>query len=214
MSLPFSTSRSSALDDNGRQILIELLSAFESTTPASLTDALLAEFGSLARILAAGADAQHRVVGNRPDVLRCFALVRDAMLHALKTEMSMAPILPDAQAVLRYLHVAMDYELREQMRVLFLDNRLMLIRDEILWTGSVTATSCYPREVIRRALELGSTNLMLAHNHPSGHLEPSQEDIRITRAIVAAGHHMNVAVQDHLIIGRQGHTSLRESGWI
>jgi len=214
VSLTFSVSSSSTLDDSGRQILFELLSAFEIPTPASLTDALLSEFGSLARVLAAGVDAQHRIVGNHPEVIRCFVLVRETMLHALKAEMAQAPIVPNAEAVLRYLHVAMDHEIREQMRVLFLDSGLKLIRDEILWTGSVTTTSCYPREVIRRALELGATSLMLAHNHPSDNIEPSLEDIQITRAIIDAGRYMDVTVKDHLIIGRHGHTSLRERGLI
>lgn len=212
--LPVGIFEPSSFNDNGRQILLELLSAFEAKKPAALTDALLAEFGTLARVLAAGTDAQYRVVGDRPEILRFFALMRDAMLHALKAEISEAPVFSDSEAVLRYLHVAMEHELREQVRVLFLDSASKLIRDEVLWTGTVSAASCYPREVIRRALELGATILVLAHNHPSGNLAPSDQDIQITRAIMDSGRHLDVTLKDHLIIGRSGHTSLREKGLI
>lgn len=206
--------RAAIADHTGRSILVHLLEAVDAGAGAAHVDALMDEFGSLARILTAGVDAQRRVIGHQPKALRCLGLVRDAMLHALKTEIETAPVLSSGEAVLRYLHVAMAQQSREQVRALFLAQGHRLIRDEVLWTGCVTAAAVYPREVMRRALELGSVSLVLVHNHPSGNLEPSRDDIQITRALVEAGRHLQVAINDHIIISRTGHTSLRTMGYI
>lgn len=214
MSALLAISRIATADDNGRRILVDLFDMAGADHAPSLANALLDEFGSLARILAAGAVAQRRVIGNRPEALRCLALVRDAMLQALKTDMAEAPVLSNTEAVINYLHVAMAHEQCEQVRVLFLAQGLKLIKDEVLWTGSVTTSAMYPREVMRRALELGATSLVIAHNHPSGNLQPSRDDIQITRALVEAGRVMDVNVADHVIISRRGHTSLRAMGYV
>ena len=214
MSALLAISKPAHADDDGRRILVDLFDMAGADHAPSLANALLGEFGTLARILAAGAVAQRRVIGNRPEALQCLALVRDAMLHALKTDMAEAPVLSNTEAVLNYLHVAMAHEQYEQVRVLFLAPGLKLIKDEVLWTGSVTTAAMYPREVMRRALELGATCLLIAHNHPSGNLQPSRDDIQITRALVEAGRVMDVNVADHVIISRRGHTSLRAMGYV
>jgi DNA repair protein RadC len=201
-------------DHSGRQILVGLLASVQVKEAAALADVLLAEFGTLARILSAGPDAQRRVLGDMPAAVACLSLVREAMLHALITDVAHTPVLSSAKAVLSYLHVALAHEPREQVRALFLNHRLNLIRDEVLGHGCVARAVVYPREIMRRALELGATGLVLAHNHPSGDLQPSRDDIQITRQLVEAGRALDVTINDHIIISRYGHTSLRSCGLI
>lgn len=199
---------------DGRAILAGLLAGVDTQRGAGLADALIAEFGSLAHVLAAGPAAQARIVGDRPALLACLALVRGAMLNVLAADLVDTPLLNDTAAVTDYLHVAMAHEPREQVRALFLDASLRLIRDEVLGTGSIAAAPVYPREIMRRALELGATGLVLAHNHPSGNRAPSRSDIQITRQLAEAGRALDVKLHDHLIITRTGHTSLRELGHV
>lgn len=200
--------------DAGRAILTSLLATVQPGQVADAVDALLSEFGSLSRVLTAGKDAQTRVLGEQHRITDCLALVREAMLHALAADISAAPLLNNTEAVAGYLHVAIAHELREHVRVLFLDNRHHLIRDETMSIGSVSSAEIHPREVMRRALELGATGLILAHNHPSGNPEPSRDDILMTRAVAEAGRALQVRVLDHLIIGRHGFVSMRAQGLI
>ena len=210
----FAISRLDRIDDRGHGLLAELLTAAQAKGAAVVADALLQEFGSLARVLCADTFAHQRVVGQHPEVLQCLTLIKRAMLHALETEAAQSPLLSNTKAVLDYLHIAMAHQAREQVHALFLDNSQRLIRAEVTSEGSVASSAIYPREVMRRALELGATGLIIAHNHPSGNLQPSREDIQITRALVEAGRSLEVAVHDHLIIARTGHTSLRALGFI
>lgn len=195
-------------------ILSSLLSTVQPSQAQMAADALLSEFGSLSRVLAAGKDAQARVLGGQKRIMDCLSLVREAMLHAMATDILSAPLLDNTEAVAGYLHVAIAHELREHVRVLFLDNRHHLIRDETVSSGSVASAQIHPREIMRRALELGSTGLILAHNHPSGNPEPSRDDIVMTRAVIEAGRTLEVRVLDHLIIGRHGFVSMRSQGFI
>lgn len=199
-------------DDSGHDILAGIFATARVDGARELAAALLAEFGSLARALSAGVAAQVRVIGDRPDVLRCLVLVRQAMLHALATEMSSAPILDGGSAVTDYLHVAMAHEPREQIRVLFLDVRNRLICDEVVTHGSVASAACEPREIMRRALEVGAVGLVLAHNHPSGNPQPSRDDIIITRKIGEAGRALGVTLHDHIIVAHSGQISFRSQG--
>lgn len=118
------------------------------------------------------------------------------------------------QALLDYLRADMAFLTVERVRVLHLNSRNMLIRDEHMGDGSIDQAAIYTREVIRRAIDLGSAALILVHNHPSGSPEPSRQDIEITRQIAEAGKRLNIAVHDHIIIGTQGHSSLRAKGLI
>ncbi len=126
--------------------------------------------------------------------------------------MSQRPVLASWQALLDYLRADMAYLSVERVRVLHLNSRNMLIRDEHMGDGSIDQAAIYTREVIRRAIDLGSSALILVHNHPSGSPEPSRQDIEITRQIAEAGKRLNIAVHDHIIIGSQGHSSLRAMG--
>jgi DNA repair protein RadC len=122
------------------------------------------------------------------------------------------PLLNNTGAVLDYLHASMAYLRHETFQVLFLDSRNHLVHDEILFRGTVNQAPAYPREIILRAMEVGSTALIVVHNHPSGDPKPSREDIAFTRRLITACSAVDIAVLDHLIIGRMGHTSLRALG--
>src|SRR5207237_548267 len=119
------------------------------------------------------------------------------------------PVLSSWNAVLDYCRTAMAFAEKEQLRVLFLDKRNQVIADEVQQTGTVDHTPVYPREVVKRALELSATAIILVHNHPSGDPSPSRADIEMTQAIVEVAKPLGIAVHDHIIVGRDGHASLR-----
>jgi DNA repair protein RadC len=123
-------------------------------------------------------------------------------------------VLTSWSALLDYCRTAMAFEEREQFRILFLDKKNGLIADEVQGVGTVDHTPVYPREVIRRALELSATAIILVHNHPSGDPTPSRADISMTETIVGVGKPLGITVHDHLIIGRDGHASFRGLGLI
>ena len=125
-----------------------------------------------------------------------------------------APVIASWQALIDYLTIDMAHLTRERVRVLYLNARNMLILDEHSGDGSIDEAAIHPREVIRRALDLGATALILVHNHPSGNPQPSRADIDITRRIAEAGRLLGVTVHDHVVIGREGHVSLRAQGLI
>jgi DNA repair protein RadC len=116
--------------------------------------------------------------------------------------------------LLDYLHADMAYLAIERVRVLFLNARNMLIRDEAMWEGSVDESAVHVREIMRRALDCQASALIIVHNHPSGDPSPSQQDIRLTKELVEAGRHMRISVHDHVIVGSKGHSSLRSMGLI
>ena len=124
------------------------------------------------------------------------------------------PVLGSWQALLDYLSIDMANLTVERVRVLYLDTRNRLIRDHHVGDGSVDEAAIHPREVIRRGLDVGATALILVHNHPSGNSEPSRADIQITQRIAEAGRLLGITVHDHVIVGREGHTSLRAKGLI
>jgi DNA repair protein RadC len=124
------------------------------------------------------------------------------------------PLLSSWSALLGYCRTAMAFEEREQFRILFLDKKNALIADEVQQTGTVDHTPVYPREVMRRALELSATAIILVHNHPSGDPRPSRADIDMTRTIIEIGKPLGITVHDHLVIGREGHVSFKGSGLI
>jgi DNA repair protein RadC len=119
------------------------------------------------------------------------------------------PILSSWSSVLDYCRTAQAFADREQFRVLFLDKRNQLIADEVQQTGTVDHAPVYPREVVKRALELAATAVVLVHNHPSGDPTPSNADIQMTQQIMAVASPLGIAVHDHIIVGREGHASLK-----
>jgi DNA repair protein RadC len=140
------------------------------------------------------------------------ALMREAMLHMLKTDAYSQPVLSSSSVVVDYLMAALAHEPVEQIRILFLNARNGLIRDEVMWSGCVDTAPIYPRQVMRRALDLGAVSLILVHNHPSGDPQPSLADIGMTKDLRRSGEALGVELLDHLIIARSGHVSFRARG--
>jgi len=147
-------------------------------------------------------------------VLAFLATLRAAMLYALRREALEGPVLGDSAAVMDYLFAAMAHAPVEQLRVLYLNTRNRLLLDETVLEGSVNIAPIYPREIVRRSLEVGATALILAHNHPSGDPKPSSEDIRVTRLVATAGEALDIKLHDHVIVARSGWISLRAAGYL
>jgi DNA repair protein RadC len=152
------------------------------------------------------------VLGDGAAAVRYLGTIRDAMLHALRTEAYGKPKLDDSQALIDYLSLDMALLPTERLRVLFLNTSNRLLYDETLAEGSVSEAPVYPREIMRRALEVGATALILAHNHPSGDPTPSRGDIDATRRIADAGRALDICIHDHVIVARSGWSSFRALG--
>lgn len=171
--------------------------------------ALLARFGSFPQVLGAPAKLLSEIdgIGDAAALeLKVFAAAAERMA---KGEMQKRQTLSSWKDVLAYCRAAMAFEAREQFRILFLDKKNGLIADEVQQTGTVDHTPVYPREVVRRALELSASAVILVHNHPSGDPTPSTADIDMTRLIVETAKPLGISIHDHLIIGRDGHASLK-----
>lgn len=180
----------------------------------SLAKALLNRFGSLSGVFAADTDALTAVAGMGRTSAAAVRVVRVAATRMLAEPLARAPILSSWAALLDYLQVDQGPLIVEEVRVLHLNARNVLIRDEVMNKGTVSEAPIYVREVIRRALDIGSAAIILVHNHPSGDPKPSRQDIAITREIADAGRRLGVQLHDHLIIGAGRHTSLRAEGLI
>jgi len=176
--------------------------------------ALIAQFGSLAGVLNADAAALQRVKGVGETSAAALKSVALAARRMARSELAGKPILSSWQALIDYLAIDMAHLTHERVRVLYLDTRNRLIDDHHLSEGSIDEAAIHPREVIRRAMDLGASALILVHNHPSGNPEPSRADIQITNRIAEAGQLLGVTLHDHVIIGREGHVSLRAKGLI
>lgn len=174
-----------------------------------LAKALLERFGSFAGVVSAPARRLAELPGVGEAVITEIKLIRAAALRLMSSEVMNRPVLGSWSQVLSYCRAAMGYEEVEQFRILFLDKRNRLIADEVQQEGTIDHTPVYVREVIKRALELSATAIILVHNHPSGDPTPSQADITMTKEIVEAAQKLNIVVHDHIIVGREGHVSLR-----
>ncbi|CDZ45998.1 DNA repair protein RadC [Neorhizobium galegae bv. officinalis] len=197
-----------ALDDFD---ILELL-LFRSTPQRDtklLATALLERFGTLAGIFGAPSALLQEVKGVSKAIALELKLIGIAGQRMLKNEMRSKKVLSSSSTVIDYCRAAMAHEPREQVRVLFLNKRHMLIADEVQGHGTVDHAPVYPREVMRRALELSATGVILVHNHPSGDPTPSNADIDMTKMIINASKLLGITVYDHIIIGRDGHASLK-----
>ena len=177
-----------------------------------LAKALLHEFGGVAGLLTADAAAIGRVKGMGEGSVAALKIVQAAALRLLRDKVKDQPVLASWQALLDYLRADMAHKTTERVRVLHLNSRNMLIRDEAMAEGSIDQAAIHPREVIRRAIDLGSSAIILVHNHPSGDPAPSRADIALTRDIADAGKKLGISVHDHIIIGANGHSSMRGLG--
>jgi DNA repair protein RadC len=198
------------LDYELLEYVLALVTPRRDTKP--LAKQLIAEFGTVSAVLAATPAALARVPGLGDTGIAALKFVQAAVVRSLRDAVVGRPVLGSWQAVLDYLHADMAHGAIERFRVLFLDGRNTLIRSELMSEGTVNQTPVYVREVMKRALELGATAIVLAHNHPSGDPKPSRDDIEITGRIAAAGQHLGVIVHDHVIIGTRGHSSLKSLG--
>jgi len=174
-----------------------------------IAKALIARFGSFAEVISAPANLLLEVKGVGPAIVTELKLIRAAALRLTKGEVVNRPALNTWNAIVDYCRAAMAFEERENFRILFLDKKNQLIADEVQQEGTVDHTPVYTREVIKRALELSSTAIILVHNHPSGDPTPSLADIDMTKRIAQAGEKLGVLVHDHIVIGRKGHVSFR-----
>jgi DNA repair protein RadC len=174
-----------------------------------LAKELIAKFGSFAEVLAAPSARQEEVKGVKEATATDLKIVHAAATRLARGQVKKPPALSSWTAVLHYCRTAMAFADKEQFRILFLDKRNQLIADEVQQTGTVDHTPVYPREVVKRALELSATAIILVHNHPSGDPTPSGADIQMTEAIIAIAKPLGIAVHDHIIVGKDGHTSLK-----
>ncbi|GJE15978.1 RadC family protein [Methylobacterium marchantiae] len=174
-----------------------------------LAKALIRRFGSFAEVVSAEPNRLAEVEGVSQGVIADLKLVEAAGHRLARGAIAARPLLSSWAALLDYCRATMAFSAREQFRVLFLDKRNHLIADEVQGRGTVDHTPVYPREVARRALELSATAIILAHNHPSGDPTPSAADIRMTRNIVAVLEPLGIVVHDHIVLGRDGHASLK-----
>ncbi len=174
-----------------------------------IAKALLARFGSFAQVLGARPERLQEIEGLGEAAATEIKIVEAAARRLARGAVKDRKSLSSWNEVLDYCRVAMAFAEQEEFRIIFLDKRNGLITDEVQGRGTVDHTPVYPREVIRRALELGATAVVLVHNHPSGDPTPSTADIKITHEIIGIAKPMGITVHDHLIVGRNGHTSLK-----
>jgi DNA repair protein RadC len=174
-----------------------------------LAKALIGKFGSFAEVVAAPRARLLEVKGIGDTAVTELKIVHAAANRMTRGRVQKRPVLSSWSSVLDYCRTAQAFAEKEQFRVLFLDKRNQLIADELQQTGTVDHTPVYPREVVKRALELSATALILVHNHPSGDPTPSRADIQMTKSIVEIARPLGIDVHDHIIVGKEGHASLK-----
>ncbi len=179
-----------------------------------LAKQLLARFGTFAEVLSAEPERLMEVKGVGESVATEIKVVHAAAMRLMRGQVINRPVLNTWNAILEYIRAAMAFNDIEQFRILFLDKKNQLIADEVQQEGTVDHTPVYTREVVKRALELAASAMVLVHNHPSGDPTPSMADIDMTKKIVDAGQRLGVHVHDHVIVGRKGHFSFRSNGLI
>lgn len=196
------------------QRLASLMAPLCGAEAERLAAELIGAFGSLPALVRSNPRALRSRLPGRSDLAELLLAVGPLIDETLRAEALDAPVLPDNRAAVRYLHAVMAHELAEQMRILYLDAKNRILRDEVAAHGSVTRTDIFPREIVRRALDLGATGFIMAHNHPSGDPEPSPHDLTATRAVADAARLFDLVLHDHIVLGRSGYRSLREEGYL
>jgi len=179
-----------------------------------IAKALIERFGGFAEAIAAPRETLARVGGLGESAIDALKAVQEAAVRFTREQAQTRPVLSSGQKVLEYCRARLAFSEIEEFHLLFLDRKNGLIAAEKQQRGTVDHTPVYPREVVKRALELSATAVLLVHNHPSGDPTPSKADIDMTREIVRAASVLGIAVHDHIIVGRQGHTSLKSLGVI
>ncbi|MFN3945686.1 MAG: RadC family protein [Allosphingosinicella sp.] len=200
------------LDHELVEYLLGLALPRRDTKP--LAKKLIREFGGFGALLSADAETISRASDLSEGAVAALKVAQAAALRLMQEDVKDRPVLGSWQALLDYLHARMAHNPIESVRVLFLNSKNVLIRDEQMWEGSVDESAVYIREVMRRALDCHATAIIIVHNHPSGDPSPSAQDIRITRDLAEAGRHLRITLHDHIIVGAAGHASLRSLGLI
>lgn len=177
-----------------------------------LAKALIRRFGSFAEAISAEPRALAEVEGVGDAAVAALKTVQAAAVRLARGSVLERPVLGNWQKLLDYCRSAMAYEPTERFRVLYLNRKNALIADEVQQKGTVDHTPVYPREVVKRALELGATALIMVHNHPSGDAEPSKADIEMTKEVRDAAAKLGIVLHDHIVISRQGHSSFKALG--
>lgn len=179
-----------------------------------LAKELLAAFGSFGKVMLAEPAELAKVSGVNEAAIAAIKITKAAAGRLLREEVAEKTIVRSWTQLLDYLRLNIGHKQNEEFHVLFLNNRLELIADEQQQKGTINHTPVYPREVVKRALELGAHSIILAHNHPSGETSPSQQDIDVTRQIINAARPLGIEVHDHVIITAKGHFSFKAKGLI
>ncbi|HRF10037.1 MAG TPA: DNA repair protein RadC [Xanthobacteraceae bacterium] len=174
-----------------------------------LAKELIEQFGSFAEVISAPSARLKEIEGVGDAIITEFKVVEAAAQHLAKGKIKSKKVLASWSAVIEYCRTSMAFADKEQFRILFLDKRNQLIADEVQQKGTVDHTPVYPREVVKRALELSATAIVLVHNHPSGDPTPSRADIQMTKTIIDVARPLGIEVHDHIIVGKDGHASLK-----
>lgn len=204
----FRTAGAEALSDYELLELV-LFRALPRRDVKPLAKALIQAFGSFAETVYAP-DARLREIGGLGEAaITEIKLIAAASNRVAKGQLKQRTVLSSWGTVIDYCRTAMAFADKEQFRILFLDKRNQLIADEVQQIGTVDHTPVYPREVVKRALELSATAIIMVHNHPSGDPTPSQADIQMTKAVIEVSKPLGIAVHDHIIVGKHGHASLK-----
>lgn len=193
---------------------IILFSASPRKDVRPLAKKLINDFGSLAKVLNASKSELLNISGVNESVIANIRAIQEASERLLKEDMMAKPILQSWKSLIDYCRASMGHLKNEQFRILFLDSKNRLIADDLQETGTVNQTPVYPREVVKRALEVTASSLILVHNHPSGDVNPSRADILLTKQIVKALESIDIKLHDHLIVGSKGHYSFKSNGII
>lgn len=210
--------RSRLLDKGGDGLLDHelleylLMLAIPRIDTKPIAKQLIAHYGNLSSVFTADAYSLQNQKGIGEKAAAAIKLLQALMLRMASEPVREQPILSSWQALLDYLRLDMAHLTIERVRVLYLNTKNMLIRDEIAGEGSIDQAPIYTREIIRRSIDLGAAAIILVHNHPSGDSSPSRQDIAMTREIIEAGKRLGIAVHDHIIVGKDGFTSLRSAG--
>ena len=197
------------LDHEIVEYLLALVMPRRDTKP--MAKQMLNAFGGIGGLFAADAETIERA-GFTETQAAAVKIVNAAVLRVLAAEVKARPVLSGWAALTDYLRADMAHRPVERVRVLFLDAKNMLIRDEAMSNGTVSEAAIYVREVIRRAIDLHASALILVHNHPSGDPKPSRQDIAVTRDVVEAGKRLGIVVHDHVIVGGAECSSMRAQG--
>jgi len=207
----FRTAGSDAVSDYELLELV-LFRALVRRDVKPLAKSLIARFGSFGEVISAPWPLLAEMDGLGDAAITEFKVVEAAAQRLARGEVRRRPVLSSWDAVLDYCRTAMAFSEKEHFRILFLDKRNQVIADEVQQTGTVDHTPVYPREVIKRSLELSATAVILVHNHPSGDPTPSRADVDMTKQIIEVARPLGIAVHDHIIIARDGHASLKAMG--